>query len=139
MSIKQLKNYVRDCVSNYAKFDGEQYSLSLSDIPDFVQHEFAAHIMGEDEAYASEATSPDNKLWDSKMFPALQSYLKNSTDKDEAFEFNRIWRDCVTSYCHSRMEELIEDALQDYNQDEGYTVKDWNNYYGVSHLFGARP
>ena len=32
-----------------------------------------------------------------------------------------------------------DDALQEYNSDEGYTVKDWNDYYGVTHLFGARP
>jgi len=139
MSIKQLRSFAYSCVVSNATFDGDQYVLNVNDLDDFVRHEFAAAIMAEDNAYASEACGPDNKLWDSKMLPALFTYLKNSTDRDEEIEFNNTWRDCVTNYCHSKMQELIDNALQEYNSDEGYTVKDWNDYYGVSHLFGARP
>ena len=71
------------------------------------------------------------------MLPALTRYLKDSTNKDEEIEFNHIWRECVAMYFHAKMQELIDDYLQDYNDDEGYTVKDWNQYHGVTHLFGA--
>jgi hypothetical protein len=136
---KEIRSFANDCVSHYASFNNYDgfYSLSVHDLPDFVQNEFAAMLMNDDNAVAVEATGPDNKHWESKMFPALTRYLKNSTDKDEAIEFNNVWRDCVTSYCESTMQEIIDDALQEYNGDTGHTVKDWNSYYGVSHLFGA--
>lgn len=120
---KQLRSFASECVDHYATYDGcdDCYNLDVSDLPDFVQHEFAALIIGSNEAYASEATGPDNKLWDSKMLPALVRYLANSTDKDEGIEFKNIWRDCVTDYLKSSMQELIEDALSDFNSDHGYS------------------
>ena len=118
---RTLRDFAKECVDHYATYDkcDDFYTLDVSELPDFVQHEFAALIIGNNEAYASEATGPDNKHWDSKMLPALTRYLKDSTDKDEAIEFNRIWRDCVTDYMSGVMQELIEDALNDYNSDHG--------------------
>jgi hypothetical protein len=135
---KHVKSFARECVSHYATPDKSDnlYTLTVQDLPDFIQNEFAAIIMSNDNAYACEATGPDNQHWESRMLPALTRYLKNSTDKDEASEFNKVWRDCVTSYCESTMQSLIDEALQDYNDDGGYAVKDWNSYYGVSHIFG---
>ncbi len=109
----QLHNFAIECVSHYAKYDplDEFYSLDIHDLPDFVQHEFAAIIMTDDNAWACEATGPDNKHWESKMLPALTRYLKNSTDKDEAIEFNNVWRECVADYMSRRMQELIDDSI----------------------------
>jgi hypothetical protein len=115
MIISQIKNFADECVSHYAKYDREDdfYSILIDDLPDFVQHEFAAMIMTSEDEWASEATGPDNKHWDTKMLPALTRYLKNSTDKDEAIEFNNVWRDCVTDYMTNRMQELLEYSLFD--------------------------
>ena len=120
---KTLRNFANECVDHYATYDkcDEFYCLDVEELPDFVQHEFAALIIGSDEAYACEASGPDNKHWDNKMLPALTRYLANSTDKDEAIEFNRIWRDCITDYLKSYMQELIMDSLSDFNSDNGYT------------------
>lgn len=120
---KDLRCFASECVDHYATFDKSDdfYSLDVSELPDFVQHEFAALIIASDDAYASEATGPDNKHWDSKMLPALIRHLANSTDKDETIEFNRIWRDCITDYMSGTMQELIEDALDEYNSENGYT------------------
>lgn len=96
----QIKNFVEECRVHYGE--------CLLDLPDFVQHEFAALIMSQDEGYASEANGPDNRHWDTKMLPALLSYLKNSTDRDEAIEFNSIWVDCVTDYVSKKMQDLLE-------------------------------
>ncbi len=113
--MNKLQEFARDCVSHYAKFDQfcDGYNLSLTDLPSFVRHEFAAVIMNDDNAWASEATGPDNKHWQTKMLPALTRYLKNSTDKDEAIEFNNIWRECVTDYMNIKMQELIDDSITD--------------------------
>lgn len=136
---QQLRNFAQDCVSHYAKFNSSDgfYSLNIYDLPDFVQHEFAAMIMSDDNALASEATGPDNKHWESKMLPALTRYLKHSTNKDEAIEFKNIWRDCVADYMSNHIQELLDEAIHDYNDDEDCTVKNWNQHYGITHLFGA--
>jgi len=110
---RQLRSFSKECIDHYAKYDklSDFYSLDVHDLPDFVQHKFAALIMADDEAYASEATGPDNKHWETRMLPALTRYLKNSTDKDEAIEFNRVWRECVTDYMNNKMQELVDDSI----------------------------
>ena len=111
----QVRSFARECASHYAKYDRYNgfYSLDAYDLPDFVQNEFAAIIMSDDNAWASEANGPDNKHWHTKMLPALTRYLKNSTDKDEAIEFNSVWRECVTDYMKDKMQELIDDSISD--------------------------
>jgi hypothetical protein len=135
--MNQLKIFVRECVSHYATCNEKDgfYSLDIYDLPDFVQHEFAAIIMTDDNAWATEATGPDNKQWESKMLPALTRYLKDTTHKDEEIEFNHIWRECVTSYCHEKMQSLLDDGLQEYNSKTSRIIKDHSQYYGVTHLF----
>lgn len=109
----QVQSFAKECVSHYAKYDkrNEFYSLNVYDLPDFIQHEFAAMIMSDNNAWAIEATGPDNKHWQTKMLPALIRYLKNSTDQDEAIEFTKIWRECVTDYINDRMQELVNDVF----------------------------
>lgn len=111
--MNQVQSFTKECVKHYAQYDKSEgfYSLNVSDLPDFVQHEFAAIIMSDDNAWASEANGPDNKYWESKMLPALTRYLKNSTDQDEATEFHNTWRDCVTAYVQTKMQELVDDVL----------------------------
>lgn len=130
--MNQLKSFARECVDHYATYRkcDEFYSLDVSALPDFVQHEFAALIIGSDEAYAIEASGPDNPHWDNKMLPTLTKYLANSTDKDCAIEFNNVWRNCIADYMTSKMQHLINDALSDFNSDNGYT-RTPSYYYGV--------
>jgi hypothetical protein len=111
----QVRSFAKECVSHYAKFDRLDgfYSLNVHDLPDFVQTEFAAIIMCDDNAWATEASGPDNKHWETRMLPALTRYLKNSTDFDEAIEFNTVWRECVTDYITSKMQQLVDDLIPD--------------------------
>jgi hypothetical protein len=125
---RELRSFAQECVEHYAKFDGGCYALDVHELPDFVQHEFAALIISHDEALGSEATGPDNKHWDKKMLPALTKYLKNSTDKDEAIEFNNVWRDCVTDYMASQMQEMLDDCMDDFNSDHGYSFDSMREY-----------
>lgn len=113
--MSQVQSFARECVSHYAKYDKMDgfYSLNVQDLPDFVQNEFAAVIMSDDNTWANEATGPDNKHWETKMLPALTRHLKNSTDTDEAIEFNKIWRDCVTDYMNNKMQELVNNLIPD--------------------------
>lgn len=130
--MNNLKRFASECVDHYAtynKFD-EFYSLDVSDLPDFVKHEFASLIMSNDESYAHEATGPDNNHWDDKMLPALTKYLANSTDRDNAVEFTNVWRDCVADYMTQNMQKLIDDALCEFNNDRSY-IRSVNYHYGI--------
>lgn len=116
MTMNQITSFAQECVSHYAKYspiDG-MYRLNTTDLPDFVQNEFAGILLADDNAYAAEATGPDNKHWHTKMLPALTRYLKNSTDKDEAIEFNNTWRECVTDYMNQKMQELLNESIIGY-------------------------
>ena len=77
MSIKQLQQFAYDCVLVHAKFDKfiKQYTITLSDLPDFDQHEFASLILANDDSLASEATGADNGLYANHMLPALLGLL----------------------------------------------------------------
>lgn len=132
---KELYNFAKECVNHYAIYTemDDFYTLKVDDLPDFIQHEFAALIISHDKNYASEATGPDNQKWDTEMLPALIKYLKNSTDKDEAIEFNSIWRNCVTEYMNEKMTELLENALHQYNSDQGYTHSSNDSYKFNAH------
>lgn len=126
MNKSSLYNFAYNCVVLYSTFDKalKQYTIELSNIPDFVQHEFAALIMSLDDARAHEATGPDNALYEKTMLPALLNYLKNTTDKDEEIEFNRIWREGVTHYQLPYIQELLDDAIAEYNQNENLSYKE---------------
>lgn len=130
---KQLRSFSKECVEQYARYDDFDgfYSLDVYNLPNFVQHEFAALIIADNEDLASEASGPDNKHWETKMLPALTKYLKNSTDNDEAIEFNKVFRDCVTDYMTSRMQELLDDCICEFNfeNDCGF---DSIKSYGIS-------
>lgn len=112
---RQLQSFAKNCISQYARYNplDEFYSLNVQDLPDFVQHEFAAMIMADDTGLASEATGPDNKHWETRMLPALTRFLRNSTDKDEAIEFNNVWRDCVADYLNNQMQEIVDNSILD--------------------------
>lgn len=121
---KEVSNFAEHLAFHYAKHDGDVYTLFVSDIAEFDLHEFAAIIMASDDGYANEATGCDNPWYEKAMLPALLRYLKNSTDKDEQIEFNKAWREGVTKYFETTMQELIDDAcnnrLHSEMNDAGY-------------------
>lgn len=131
-TMNQLKNFAKECVNHYATYANtdEFYSLDVSDLPDFILHEFAALIVAQHDYYGVEATGPDNKHWDKRMLPALTKYLANSTDPDAQIEFSNEWRDCVADYMTGHMQQLIDDALYDFNDERGY-IREPSYYYGV--------
>lgn len=119
MSKRELRNHAYRIVSDYAVFNKEfrQYDLIISDLPDFVRHEFASVVLSYDEDYANEANGSDNPAFLDTMLPALTRFLTNTTDKDLEIEFTNAWRDGVTNYMTSYMQELIDESLEDYNSD----------------------
>lgn len=119
--MNNLKRFVIDCVEHYAKFDTtiRQYKLHIYDLPDFVQHKFTSLIFCFDSSLAHEANGYDNPLYKTKMLPALLRFLNNTTDKDNQIEFISVWRDGVTNYAQSVMQDMLENAVYEYNERHG--------------------
>lgn len=119
--MNNLKEFVYTCVENYSKFDDyiNQYTLNTYDIPDFIHHEFTSLILSLDNSLAHEATGIDNDLYEKRMLPALLKLLGNTTDKDNQIEFISAWQTGVTNYTNSIFQEMLDNALQDYNFDKG--------------------
>lgn len=116
-----IQQHAHDLVCDYCEFDAQlgQYDLTLQELPDFVLHKFASHIMACEPEYAHEANGADNPAFLPIMLPALVKYLTDTTDKDLEIEYLNAWREGVTSYMNNRMQELLSDALCDYNFEEG--------------------
>jgi len=117
---KDIIKFTNDLVSQYSKFDISinQYTIDISDIPDFDQQKLSALLMSSDEILSSEATGPDNNDYYRKMLPSLLNFLRNSTDKDKEVEFVKAWRDGVTRYFNSTMQKILDDAVYDRNDRE---------------------
>ena len=115
-----VSKFVRDLVSHYASYDKMSggYSVHINDIPEFDLQELAALLISKDDSCASEATSFDNPAYEKTMLPALMRYLKNSTDRDEEIEFNKAWRDGVTSYFYKTIQELLNEECNNKLHDE---------------------
>lgn len=120
--VYDLQSFAHKIVCDHACYndDVEQYDLAVSDLPDFIRHEFAAKIMSFDSDYANEANGADNAAYESTMLPALLKFLKNSTDRDLEIQFTNAWRDGVTSYMADKMQELIDVALVEYNDSGSF-------------------
>lgn len=123
---KELRNFASHLVSHYSRFDrlSQCYTISVNDIADFDIHEFSALIMQSDDAYASEAMGSDNSAYKKTMLPALLTFMKNTTDKDNEIEFVKAWKDGVAQYHTGVMNDLLDRAVEKYNQDEGFTNKE---------------
>lgn len=116
-----IEQHARDLVCDYCEFDNtnNQYDLPLQELPDFILYRFASHILECEPEYAYEAVGPDNPAFLPTMLPKLIRYISNITDKDIEIEFVNAWREGVTSYMHNKMQELLSDALSEYNLEEG--------------------
>lgn len=105
--------YAMDVAQHYSTYsiDDKRYTLDVIELPDFIQQEFASKILSSDSMLSSEATGPDNALFEKEMLPSLLSILANSTDKDKEINFINAWRDGVTNYTKRIMQDLIDNAL----------------------------
>lgn len=120
---KDIIYAAKDIVSHYSHFDGDQFTLNFNQIPSFHIEELTSLIMEHDDAYASEATGPDNDWYLKFMKPSLVNFLKNTSDKDAKFEFVNNWKDGVTHYFENCIKDLLEEQLIKLNQSHGYVDK----------------
>ncbi len=127
---KEVRLFADHLVHAYADYDSMDgfSTIYLQDISDYDIEKFSSLILKNDPDIAAEATGSDNPAYDSKMLPALLSYLEDSTNKDKEIEFNTAWREGVSEYCHKIMEEILSESLNDYNLDRQTSIMDMRRY-----------
>lgn len=115
---KKTRNFVHELITEHGKFDPDQgcYDLDFDILPDTSLEQLAYLIYLDNPDFASEATGADNARYDRVMMPALLTYLKNTTDRDEAIEFMKTWREGLIFYAERQMKALIEDEVKYYDK-----------------------
>jgi hypothetical protein len=113
---KNVKNFADYLVFHYAKRDEfGNYYLTQDDIPEFDLDEFCAVISSNNKDYASEACGPDNDNFYTKMLPALNLYMSNSTNKRYENDFSKTWREGIRNYYSNTIDQLLNEALENYS------------------------
>lgn len=114
MDAESFAYYLASEYSKYVKDDYPKgrYELDICDIPDNERREFAALIMASDDSLASEATGPDNSLFDKKMLPSLVAYMKNPSDMDSMARLAEDWANGTSSYLRTKMQDMIDSELE---------------------------
>ena len=115
----QINTFISSLVDNYSKYSSvdDCYTLNVNDVPDYDLHTITS-IFLQDKDLASEANGPDNEAYEKSMLPALIRYMSDITDRDEEIEFNRAWREGVTSYFKVMTQELINEECANKLHEE---------------------
>ena len=117
-----IARFIRELVRNYATYDKVDgfFDLTLSDLPDFIAHEFSSILMSNDPAIANESICMDNPYYENLMQPALIKYLSDTTNRNNEIAFNDAWKLGLVKYHSQWLEKFINDELVDYNSDYKY-------------------
>ncbi|CAB4133941.1 hypothetical protein UFOVP265_28 [uncultured Caudovirales phage] len=102
---KDIIRFANDLASNYENY---------SDIPDFELYELSSLLMSLDYG---ESVGSDNPQFATKMFPSLQNYMRDITNKDNQIEFIHCWREGIKDYYYNTMQDLFY-SRKDINYPE---------------------
>lgn len=111
---KEARRFVRNLVTNYARYDSDSYKLHILDLSDFDRHEFASLMMQLDDEIAAEATGLDNPSYQEKMLPALLKHLQNTTNRENEIDFNKAWSQGIASYFDDTLQAMINEECDEY-------------------------
>ena len=114
---KEIINQADRIIFNYAKFDKYMgfYTLTLNDVDSYDVYKLSSLIMAENKDLASEATGPDNDLYERSMLPSLISYMSNSNNKDFKEDYLVTWNEGIVHYLQINIEELLNSSLEEFN------------------------
>lgn len=123
---KSTRKFIYEIIEADAEFDyiSRCYTYHILDLADFDLYSLCSKIILDNPGLESECTSIDNPFYEKIMVPALHRHLTDITDQDLIIEFNNAWRKGIAAYLSENVTELINNALEDFNQDMGCTNKE---------------
>lgn len=120
---RNLYFYAEELVSTYAKFDGECYNITFSDLPDYAKNELSRLYMEFTDRDTGECVHGEDLSIDNDYTCALLSMLKNDCHETRQ-AFAEITRKNIISYYESSLQKLLDGSCHDYlhnqNNEIGY-------------------
>lgn len=110
----RIMDSIINCYSKYSR-ETDQYHLNYDQIPESSLEELMGSLMADDGDFASEATGADNPRFESEMLPALITFMRNTGDKDELYEFANKWSAGIATYGVNTVTRLLEWRLRVHN------------------------
>lgn len=111
---RNLYRYTEDLVTQNAKFDGENYNLSLSSLPESEQNELVRLLMESTDRETSECVYGDDFTINSDFTCSLLAMLKN--DNQETRErFADVTRKNILTYYSKSLQKIINEVCTTYH------------------------
>ena len=125
-SMRRLNEFAYDLVDNYSTYDRyeNEYSITIYDVPDLELKEFALMVLQSEDYFLSESTGCDNKLFTSKVVPALYAMLKNPSSQDNREIFCDEYMKAIIDYCTPQMCKILEQAMIEFNISTNTYIED---------------
>lgn len=121
---KRLSNFVDDLVGQYSKFDGENYTLSLSNIPEDEQGELVSLYMDYTDRETSECVHGQLIAIDNSYTCALLNLLRDDSRENQE-NFAEITRKNTIIYYSQVLQEIIDEACHSFHMN----INNENGYY----------
>jgi hypothetical protein len=120
---KNLSNYAEEIVAHYARYEREQYELSLSDLPEQEQNELARLYIESIDREIEWACYGSDESINSNYLCALLSMLKDDCQETRE-KFAEVTRKNIIIYYEKSLQKLLDEACLYYQHskmnEQGY-------------------
>lgn len=120
---KNLHDYAQEIVANYAKYDGESYCLTLSNLPDDEQNELARLLIESLDREVNECIYGNDFTINNEFTCALLELLKNDNPGTRR-NFAEVTLRNILIYYKDSLQTIIDEACTEYlhnlNNQAGY-------------------
>lgn len=110
---RNLSDYAEELVAHYAKFNNEQYELSLKTLPESEQNELVRLYMEATDRDTGECVHGNDFSIDNDYTCALLAMLKDDS-QDNREKFAEITRRNILTYYRLALQEVLDDACHNY-------------------------
>jgi hypothetical protein len=110
---KNLSDYALELVGQYASYDGEDYDLSLDDLPCDEQNELARLLIESTDREINECVYGDDFNIDNKYTCAVLNMLKNDCE-DTNEELAQVIRNNILIYYKKSLNKILLEACDDF-------------------------
>ena len=123
---KKLSNFTEELVSHYAKWNSDQYELSLDMLPEFEKNELVRLYIEYTNRDTSECIYGNDFSIDNDYTCALLAMLKDD-NKETRDAFAQITRKNIIAYYLNDLQKCLDDACHDCLES---SMNDTGYYYG---------
>lgn len=109
-------------ILNHHKYDrySKSYFYDFNNITDVELARLSASFMADDKDSACEAISLDNPRFPNHMLSSLISFMRDTSDSSNAYDFLHQWQDGIVSYFSTSMRKLLDERMETYMFYEKY-------------------